>query len=230
MRTRRFPKAGQSSFKPAKPFSLISPSRQIQYWKKAAKAYQISFYDTNIPEYPKLTKKDISDGFTTRALFFTYGNRKKPSSADLVRTMIVSWKLLQDGYLTWTNSNIFDDNKFTLTITRAEHRSSGFYWKKINFGKAWQGRSVADIDHDLSSEVCLATGELLQLLAVDSNFLSAMDGDLLPFYDLGDCRLMENSKEGLVRSLCIYTVGKYLVLDRSSIEYTRGWNSCLLLK
>ena len=57
----------------------------------------------------------------------------------------------------------------------------------------------------------------------------ALDGDIYPFFDLANISLLNKAHEDLQRTLCVYTVGKCLVLDRNSTTYAREWNTQLLM-
>lgn len=178
-------------------------------------------------DIPQITVQDREEGFAHVCLFCDFWN-------GLPHQIEESWKLLMLGekMKDWMNPNILHGN-YALTemipsCTIA--KSHRFFYKKINLGKNVQGLAPSETAKNIPKNIQMGWWEVLQLLFLNDKLLLALDGDIYPFFDLANISLSNKVHEDLQRTLCVYTVGKCLVLDRSSTAYAREWNTQLLMK
>lgn len=202
-----------------------SVEKQIVTWQK-----HVHFFTDKkflIPTTPQLTEKELNGGWQI-ALFFCLGTTQK----NIEKTLELSWTHLQSKRKTWSSDNIFNNTRYKLSFKKPKLRTQGFYWKKIQISSMYQGLSVQEARClNKNRDVYIAGHEALQLLIINKVFSHKFDGVNIPFLHLGDVSL-SNSKttHDLERSVCLYTVGPWLVLDRLGTEYKIPWNSCVLLR
>lgn len=205
---------------------LVNPiNKQILLWKEL-----IHFFTDKkciIPKAPILSKKEINEGWQV-ALFFCLGTTQK----DLEKTFHLSWKILQTTRKTWSSDNIFNSTRYKLSFNTPRLIAQNFYWKKIKISKQYQGLSVLESRRLIrSNNVYIAGHEALQLLIINKIFSRKFNGITIPFLHLGGISLSNiKTSHDLDRSICLYTVGQWLVLDRLGIEYRIPWNNCILIK